>query len=58
MAYVEAMGCMILVLTCMESLCIIASLISRLVCISCGEMRVHSSLPFQYEVRIYILHTN
>ena len=35
---------------CMESLCIIASQIPHLVCISCGEMRVHSCVPFQYEV--------
>jgi len=49
-AYVEAMGYMIFVLTCMESLCIITFPILRLVCISCGEMRVHFCVPFQYEV--------
>jgi hypothetical protein len=47
---VEAMGYMTLVLTCMESFCIIMSPIPRLVCISCGEMKVHFCVPFQYEV--------
>ena len=50
MAYVEVKGYMVLVLTCMESLCIIASPIPRWVCISCGEVRVNSCVPFQYKV--------
>jgi hypothetical protein len=34
----------------MESLCVITSLIPRLVCIPCVEMSVHFCVLFQYEI--------